>query len=65
MSRVHRVKAVKVTLADGQTGQSFFNLQRDVEKLEELSERILEVDNWRELLTATKRRRNGRRRPDA
>jgi len=37
---VHRVKAVKVTLADGQTGQSFFNLQRDVEKLEETLEKF-------------------------
>ena len=35
VSHVHRVNSVKVTLADGQTGQSFFNLERDVEKLGE------------------------------
>jgi hypothetical protein len=48
-----------------ETTAATLNAIADVEKLEELSERILEVDNWRELLTATKRRRNGRRRPDA
>ncbi len=35
MARVHRVKAVKVTLADGATAESHFNLARDLEKLEE------------------------------
>jgi len=34
-SRVHRVKAVRVTLADGGTGQSIFSLERDIEKLDE------------------------------
>jgi putative DNA primase/helicase len=35
VSRVHRVKAVRVTLADGSTGESHFNLERDLEKLDE------------------------------
>jgi len=32
---VHRIKGVKVSLPDGQTGKSFFNLERDLEKLEQ------------------------------
>jgi hypothetical protein len=32
---VHRIKAVKVTLADGSLGESHFSLDRDLEKLEE------------------------------
>jgi hypothetical protein len=35
VSRVHRVKAVKVTLGDGTTGESVFNLERDIEKLDD------------------------------
>jgi putative DNA primase/helicase len=35
VGRVHRIKAVKVTLSDGQTGESAFSLERDLEKLEE------------------------------
>jgi hypothetical protein len=34
VSRVHRVKAVKVTLGDGGTGESVFSLERDIEKLD-------------------------------
>jgi hypothetical protein len=40
MSRVHRLKAVKVTLPDGQIGQSFFSLERDIEKLEDSLEKF-------------------------
>ena len=40
VSRVHRVKAVRVTLADGSTGESQFNLERDLEKLDEAVSRI-------------------------
>lgn len=35
VSHVHRVKAVRVTLADGGTGESVFNLERDLEKLDD------------------------------
>jgi len=35
VNRVHRVKSVKVTLADGSSGASMFNLDRDLEKLRE------------------------------
>jgi putative DNA primase/helicase len=35
MARIHRVKSVKVTLADGQPAESSFSLERDLEKLEE------------------------------
>lgn len=35
VSRVHRVKAVKVTLGDGGTGESVFSLERDIEKLDD------------------------------
>ena len=41
------------------------NAVSDVEKLEELSEPILEVENWQELHIPTRRRRKGRRRTDA
>jgi putative DNA primase/helicase len=34
VDRIHRVKAVKVVLADGATGESAFSLERDLEKLE-------------------------------
>jgi putative DNA primase/helicase len=40
VSRVHRVKAVRVTLADGGTGESGFSLERDLEKLEDALKRI-------------------------
>lgn len=33
LSRVHFVESVKITLADGATGESFFSLARDLEKL--------------------------------
>jgi hypothetical protein len=36
VARVHRIKAVKVTLADGQKGESAFSLERDLAKLEEM-----------------------------
>jgi putative DNA primase/helicase len=32
--RVHRVKAVRVTLGDGTTGESCFSMERDLERLE-------------------------------
>lgn len=35
VSRIHRIKAVKVNLADGQSGESAFSLERDLAKLEE------------------------------
>jgi putative DNA primase/helicase len=35
VSHVHRVKAVKVTLGDGGTGESVFSLERDLEKLDD------------------------------
>jgi putative DNA primase/helicase len=35
VSRIHRVKAVKVILADGSTGRSGFSLERDLEKLDD------------------------------
>jgi putative DNA primase/helicase len=34
VSRIHRVKAVRVVLSDGQTGECMFNFQRDIEKLD-------------------------------
>ncbi len=34
VSRVRRVKAVRVTLGDGATGESVFSLERDLEKLD-------------------------------
>lgn len=40
MSRVHRVKAVKVTLADGSTASSHFSLDRDLERLEDALEKL-------------------------
>jgi len=49
VSRVHRVKAVKVTLNDGSPSESVFSLDRDVEKLDEAigkipSARLLVID---------------------
>jgi hypothetical protein len=43
LSRVHRIKGVKVTLGDGNTGQSFFNLERDLEKLEQALENFPKI----------------------
>jgi putative DNA primase/helicase len=40
VSRIHRIKAVRVNLPDGATGQSMFNLERDVEKLDEALARL-------------------------
>jgi KaiC/GvpD/RAD55 family RecA-like ATPase len=40
VSRVHRVKAVRVILADGDVGESSFSLERDLEKLEDALEKI-------------------------
>jgi putative DNA primase/helicase len=37
---IHRVKSVRVTLADGQTGESFFSLDRDLETLEQNLKKI-------------------------
>jgi len=41
--RIHRIKAVKVTLADGALGESHFSLDRDLEKLGEALERHHQV----------------------
>ncbi len=35
VSRIHRVKAVRVMLGDGGTGESVFSLERDIEKLDD------------------------------
>ncbi len=35
VSKIHRVKAVRVTLTDGGTGESAFSLERDLERLED------------------------------
>jgi putative DNA primase/helicase len=43
VSRVHRVKAVKVILHDGKTGESVFSLDRDVEKLDDAIGRLPET----------------------
>jgi putative DNA primase/helicase len=40
VSRIHRVKAVRVTLADGGTGESAFSLERDLERLEDALKKI-------------------------
>jgi len=40
VARVHRIKAVKVTLGDGNTGESFFNLDRDIDALERALDRF-------------------------
>ena len=40
VSRIHRVKAVKVILADGSTGRSGFSLERDLEKLDDAIRKI-------------------------
>lgn len=39
LAHVHRIKGVKVTLGDGQSGESLFNLERDMGKLEEALEK--------------------------
>ena len=38
--RIHRVKAVKVILADGGTGESAFSLERDLDRLEDAVKKI-------------------------
>jgi hypothetical protein len=43
LSRIHRIKAVKVTLADGTLGESHFSLDRDLEKLERELEKMPQV----------------------
>lgn len=43
VARIHRVKAVRVTLADGATGESTFNFERDMEKLDVALGRIPNV----------------------
>jgi hypothetical protein len=40
---VHRIKSVRVTLADGKAGESFFSLDRDIEKLEQALEKFPEI----------------------
>jgi putative DNA primase/helicase len=40
VARIHRVKAVKVTLADGGTGESAFSLERDLDRLEDAIKKI-------------------------
>lgn len=46
--------------------ESLLNAIDDVQRLEELSERVYEVANWQELLQSSRRRRgNGRRRSNA
>jgi hypothetical protein len=40
LCRIHRVKCVRVTLPDGQTGESFFSLERDLPKLEEALDKL-------------------------
>jgi hypothetical protein len=40
LSRIHRVKAVKVAIGHGATGESPFNLERDIEKLDEALSKI-------------------------
>jgi len=40
VARIHRVKAVRVTLASGATGAAAFNLERDLERLEESIKKI-------------------------
>ena len=43
VARVHRVKAVKVTRADGGQGESVFSMERDIEKLDEALGKIPEA----------------------
>jgi hypothetical protein len=40
LSRVHRIKGVKVTLGDGSSGESLFNLERDLAKLQQALEKF-------------------------
>lgn len=40
LTRVHRIKGVKVTLSDGQSGESLFNLERDLGKLQDALEKF-------------------------
>jgi hypothetical protein len=40
LARVNRIKGVRVTLGDGQSGQSLFNLERDMAKLEDALEKF-------------------------
>ena len=40
VAHIHRVKAVKVILADGGTGESAFSLERDLDKLEDAVKKI-------------------------
>jgi putative DNA primase/helicase len=40
VARIHRVKAVKVILADGGTGESAFSLERDLDRLEDAVKKI-------------------------
>lgn len=40
VARIHRVKAVKVILADGGTGESAFSLERDLDRLEDAIKKI-------------------------
>jgi hypothetical protein len=40
VSRIHRVKMVKVVLSDGEPAESAFNLERDLEKLEDSVKKI-------------------------
>jgi hypothetical protein len=43
LERVHRIKGVKVTLGDGRSGQSLFNLERDTDKLQEALEKSTDI----------------------
>lgn len=43
ISFVHRVKGVKVILTDGEAGESMFNFERDIEKLDSALERTPKV----------------------
>jgi hypothetical protein len=43
LARIHRIKAVKVTLPDGAVGESHFSLDRDLEKLDEALEKLPQV----------------------
>jgi hypothetical protein len=40
VGRIHRVKAVKVILSDGGTGESAFSLERDLDRLEDAVKKI-------------------------
>src|SRR5262249_48440122 len=43
LARVHRITGVKVVLGDGQCGQSLFNLERDMGKLQEALEKFPDI----------------------